>query len=141
MGIFDWVKSMTGLWGPVLLNFYYQYAGWINALVVAYGLLLVLSWQNLSRVRDSLMDQILTQAEEFEGRDKKNPRNIHLSDFKLSWEIAYDAQKFPFMARQSAFIVQQSSLENAKKMISDRDLIKHCYRRLASLGLSLDRGR
>jgi hypothetical protein len=141
MGIFEWVKSKTGFWGPALLNLYFQYAGWINAIVVAYGLLLLLSWQNLSRVCDSLVDQILDQAREIKaGKGKNtNPKVVQLSDFQLSWERAFASSKFPFIARQTGFVIRRSNLENIRTLISDRDLIQRCSRQLDKLGFHLER--
>lgn len=139
MGIFNWIKSMTGIWGPSLLDFYFQYSGWINTIVVAYGLLLLISWLNLSRVRDSLTNQILEQAQEIK---KKGIRfeNVILDDFQLSWERAFACNKFPFIARQTGFIIHRSSLENVRVLITDSDLIMHCTRQLAALGLHIKRG-
>ncbi len=143
MGIFDWVKSKTGVWGPALLELYFQNAGWINAIIVTYGLLLVLSWQNLSRVSDSLVDQILEQAKATKvtkGTGSK-PKVVHLSDFQLSWEGAFSSSKFPFVAKQAGFMIRRSNLENVRALISDRDLIQRCSRRLDDLGLRLERSK
>ena len=143
MGIFDWVKSKTGVWGPALLELYFQNAGWINAIIVTYGLLLLLSWQNLSRVSDSLVDQILEQAKAIkvtQGTGSK-PKVVHLSDFQLSWEGAFSSSKFPFVAKQAGFMIRRSNLENVRALISDRDLIQRCSRRLDDLGLRLERSK
>ena len=107
MGIFEWVKNKTGVWGPAILDFYFHNAGWINAIVVAYGILLLLSWQNLSRVCDTLVDQILDQAKEIRiGKTKGDkPKVVHLSDFQLSWDQAFASSKFPFIAKQTGFFI------------------------------------
>ena len=88
MGIFEWVKSQTGVWGPALLELYFQNAWWLNTLLVAYGVLLLLAWRNLSRVGVSLAAQILEQAGEKarpEGKDE-SLKPLRLSDFTLSWD-------------------------------------------------------
>jgi hypothetical protein len=143
MGIFDWVKSKTGVWGPALLDFYFHNAGWINAILVAYGLLLLLSWQNLSRVIDALVDQILEQAKQAEGAEGKagKPKVVHLSDFQTSWEDAFASSKFPFVAKGSGLIFHRSNLENVRALISDRDLIQRCSRQLDQIGLRLERSK
>jgi hypothetical protein len=141
MGIFDWVKSKTGVWGPAMLDLYFQNAGWINAILVAYGFLLLLSWQNLSRVCDSLVDQILAQAKEIKvkkGQGSK-PKIVPLSDFSLSWDQAFDASKFPFVAKQTGFLIRRSNLENVRTLITDRDLIQRSYRKLDKMGIQLER--
>ncbi|HLF74752.1 MAG TPA: hypothetical protein VI524_10420 [Anaerolineales bacterium] len=143
MGIFEWVKGQTGTWGPALLDFYYGNAGWINALVMAYGLLLLLSWQNLSRVSDSLVGQILEQAERMQdGKTKgKKPRAVRLGAFTLSWEEACAASRFPFVARQTGLMIHRSSPENVRSLITERDLIQRCSRRLEEMGLHLEKSR
>ena len=140
MGIFDWVKSQTGVWGPALLNLYFQNAGWINAILVVYGFLLLLSWQNLSRVCDTLVDQILDQAKEIEvyKANGHKPIIVQLSDFSLFWDQAFASSKFPFVANQTAFVIHRSSMENIQALISDRDLIQRCSRRLDKLGIQLE---
>lgn len=143
MGIFEWIKSQTGLWGPALLELYLQNAGWINAIILAYGLLLLLSWLNLARVIDALVYQIFEQAggmKDAQPKGKKR-KTIRLSDFKLSWEKAFTASKFPFIASQSGLVIRRSNLENARTLITDRDLIQRCARRLDEMGLRLERSR
>ena len=143
MGIFEWVKSKTGVWGPALLDFYFQNAGWINAIVVAYGLLLLLSWQNLSRMIDALVVQILEQAKEIKVNRKEdsNPKVVHLSDFQPSWERAFASSKFPFVAKGSGLVIRRSNLENVRVLISDRDLIQRCSHQLDEMGLRLERSK
>jgi hypothetical protein len=141
MGIFDWVTSKTGVWGPALLDLYFQNAGWINTIVIAYGLLLLLSWQNLSRVCDALVDQILEQAMKINvtGKKGKQPKMVYLSDFQLSWERAFASSRFPFVAKQAGIVIRLSSLENIRALISDRDLVQRSYHQLAKMGIQMER--
>jgi len=141
MGIFEWVKTKTGVWGPFLLDYYIQNTWWINTIVVAYGFLLLLSWQNLSRMSDVLVDQILEQAKDMKSRNIEPGKSklVHLSDFRLSWEQAYASSRFPFVAKGTGFIIRRSSPENIHAMIPDRDLIQRCSRRLNDLGFRLER--
>jgi hypothetical protein len=141
MGIFEWVKSKTGVWGPVLLDIYFQYAGWINTIVVAYGFLLLLSWRNLSRMSDYLVDQILEQAKVMKDRKENGGEQkvVHLSDFSLSWEQAFASSNFPFIANQTGILIRRSSLENVRTLIEDRDLIQRSSRKLDKMGIRLER--
>ncbi len=143
MGIFEWVKTKTGIWGPALLEYYLQNAWWINTIVVAYGFLLLLSWHNLSHMSDVLADQILEQAKDMKSENKKDgkPRLVYLSDFQLSWERAFVSSKFPFVAKGSGFIIRRSNPENIHAMISDRDLIQRSSRRLNEMGFRLEGNR
>ncbi len=141
MGIFEWVKGQTGVWGPALLEIYFHNAAWLNTLFVLYGLLLLLSWQNLARIRDALAEQILEQA----GRKIKTnstagkSKTIHLSDFSLSWEEAASASKFPFVAKQNGFLIYRTKIEYIRKLITEQELIHRCARRLDEMGIRLER--
>lgn len=140
MGIFEWVKSQTGVWGPALLELYFQNAWWLNTLLVAYGVLLLLAWRNLSRVGDSLTAQILEQAGEKakpEGKDE-SLKPLRLSDFTLSWESALAAGRFPFVAKQTGILIHRTGLEKVRTLITERDLIQLCARPLEQLGFRLE---
>ncbi len=141
MGIFEWVKSQTGVWGPALLDIYFRNAGWVNTLLVAYGLLLLLSWQNLARIGDALAGQILEQAgRKIKASSKiKKPKSIRLSDFNLSWEEAISASRFPFVAKQTGILIHRVNSENIRALISERELIQRCARRLGEMGFRLER--
>lgn len=143
MGIFDWVKSKTGIWGPVLLDYYFENAWWINAIIVVYGLVLLLSWHNLSRITDALVEQILLQTRNMKKKNEKDnkPFRIHLNDFQLSWEQAAASSKFPFIARGTGLIIRRATLGNIQSMISERDLIHHGSSRLKEMGFQLERGK
>lgn len=140
MGIFDWVRSLTGAWGPALLEIYFDNAAWINTLVLVYGALLVLAWGNLSRILDDLVDQVVEQAGRMPSGSSGDGRSkpVTLDDFRLSWERAFAASRFPFIARQSGVWVRRSTLENARALISERDLYQRCARGLKRLGLRLE---
>jgi hypothetical protein len=139
MGIFEWVKSQTGIWGPALLQLYFRNAIWINTLVLVYGLLLLLSWLNLSRILDALVEQIVEQAHNLIDRSLKRnaPKKVQLSDFQLSWERAIEASRFPFVARQTAFSFRRSTIDNARELIKDKDLVQRCSRHLENVGLQI----
>jgi hypothetical protein len=140
MGIFEWVKSQTRVWGPALLDAYIHNAGWINALLISYGLMLLLSWQNLSKICDSLIDQIVEQAGKKFGTSAKSkqPKTLLLNDFDISWEDAVAFSKFPFVAKQTGLLIHRSNLENIRTLITDRDLLGRSVRRLGAMGLQLE---
>jgi hypothetical protein len=139
MGIYEWVKSQTGIWGPALLQLYFRNSILINTLVLVYGLLLLLSWLNLSRILDALVEQVVEQARNLLDRSSRNdtPKIVQLSDFQLSWDRAFAASRFPFIARQTAFSFRRSTVDNARELIKDRELIQRCSRHLENDGLEI----
>ena len=137
MGIFEWVKSQTGIWGPALFDAYLQNSGWINALFLAYGLVLWLSWQNLSRMHDGLATLIVEQARARNQAGSKTPV-VHLTDFPLSWEEAAGYSRFPFIAKQTGILIHRSTPENLRALSSERDLLQRCASRLREIGLHME---
>lgn len=132
MGIYDWVTSLTGSWGPAILSAYQSNALWINGLAVLYGLVLLLSWQNADRMADVLVEQIVEQARKG-GRKRFRLRGLH-----LSWEAALAHSRFPMLARQSELIPHRSTVENLRRAITDSQLVKRSARKLKSLGVELE---
>jgi hypothetical protein len=139
MGIYKWVTSLTGSWGPGLLAAYEANALWINSVVLLYGLVLLLSWQNTERVVDSLVCQIVEQASKIHGGGEHSRRRVRLSSFRLSWEKALSQSRFPLIARQADFLPRRSTLENTRRAISDDYLIRRSASRLRRLWLELEK--
>lgn len=133
MGIYDWVTSLTGSWGPSLLAAYQANALWVNSLAVLYGVVLLLSWQNTDRMADALVQQIVQQAQK--GRSGKR---VRLASLHLSWEAAFAQSRFPLLARQSELIPHRATPASARRAISDADLVKRAARKLRRLGIELE---
>jgi len=137
MGIFEWVKDMTGIWGPALLDAYLRNSGWINAIFLLYGLVLLLSWQNLSRMHDGLVTRIVEQAKSRQHAEKSK-KVIRLGEFQLPWEEIALLSRFPFIARQTGLVIHRSTPENLRALISDRELVQRCTVRLRETGLKIE---
>jgi hypothetical protein len=137
MGIFEWVKSQTGVWGPALLEMYYHNAAWINIMVVLYDLVLLLSWQNLDRVSDTLVQQIIEQAQ---GKlSNRKAGAFKLGSFHLSWEQAFAASRFPLVARRTAFWPRKATLENIRMLLTEDELARRGASRFSAAGLHVER--
>ena len=141
MSIYDWVLSLSGTWGPAMLAFYERNAGWINIIVVLYGLILLLSWQNMDRVISELTEQIMTQAAQIQSSRKKEAKSkkMSLAEFELSWDKALMKSRFPLIAKQTGIIPCKSSLENIRSLVTKDDLFKRTARKLAALGIDIEK--
>jgi hypothetical protein len=138
MGIYEWVTSLTGSWGPPLLSVYQANALWINGCAILYGLVLVLSWQNMDRIADSLVRQIVAQVPSTSAGRRQAPRRVRLRTLRLSWEEALSQGRFPFIARQSDFVPRRFTPENVRSLITAQYLIKRSASRLRRLGIELE---
>jgi len=137
MGIYAWVTSLTGNWGPALLSFYEANALWLNSAVLIYGLLLLLACQNHDRIVDALMRQVIEKAAR-QGPEQSLHRPLRLSKLNLSWDQALAQSRFPLIARRTDFLPRRSTRENLRSLISGEYFIKHSAARLKRLGLQLE---
>jgi len=118
----DWITSLTGDWGPALIEFYKQNAIWINIIVLVYGAVMLMAWRNLDRMQSALVDLLLSKGQAFAKRikeDGKFPKEAIPVEY---WEEAYGEQNFALLARQSNFSVHKTSLEKFIELTTPRDL-------------------
>jgi len=139
MGIYDWVTSLTGSWGPALLSAYEANSLWINGAVILYGLVLLLTWQNTDRIADALVRQIVAQAHRAQGSRHGAKRKVRLSALHLSWDEALSEGRFPLIARQMDLVPRRLNMENLRRTISDDYLIKRSAPRLKRLDVEVER--
>jgi hypothetical protein len=116
------IESMMGQWGRSLMYFYDEYSIWINLAVVLYGIWVVISWVNLKNIRKSILTAIV---EQLQNRPKDSPGSLskkELSSLVIPWESSIQQARFPFIARQSAFLPRRLSIKQAKEMLPVDDM-------------------
>jgi hypothetical protein len=137
MGVYNWITSLTGAWGPALLAMYQANALWINGIVCVYGFVLVLSWQNTERIGDMLVSQILEQGSRMAKNRQGASRLVRLRDFNLAWDEAVQQARFPWVAAPGQFVPRPRRLDNVRAIISAKYLRRKSAGRLAKLGLEI----
>lgn len=98
------VRSMLGPAGSRLLDFYLQNSLWINGLIFAYIILLIIS----RRVYRQTLVFLCAWAEEKIASRSKLDRNqvaTALRRMNLPWEEAQKTSIFPLIARPSGLVV------------------------------------
>lgn len=109
--MYEWFKSLTGAWGPVLLDWYLANT-WINLVVIAYGVLIVLAWRNYDRIEGRLVAELVEKALAKEGKPKLPPTD------SVSWENAVAGLRYPFLARRGHFLLRRLSAQAAKEAMN-----------------------
>ncbi len=114
--MFEWIKSLTGVWGPALIDFYKLNAIWINSLVLIYGIVLLLAWRNLDQLQENLLNQLIATDSSFLSRTKKNASGFSTDSIpENTWVEAFKSNQFPLLSRQNSFRLHRSSIETFKK--------------------------
>lgn len=111
-----WLTSLSGDWGPWLLGLYLDHSIWINAIVVVYGAVLLLSWQNARRLRDHLRAEV---AQQLEGR-RGEPE---LDSADVPWGEALSASRFPLIAAEWGLLPHRVSVEALQAVVPLKDLL------------------
>lgn len=105
----EWLISLSGEWGPPLLELYTDNSLWINTLVALYGVLLLFSWQNLRRMRDYLRTEVARQI----GKERGKVDPARLS---IPWEQAMGISRFPLIASEWGFWPRPTSVANLQSL-------------------------
>lgn len=112
----QWLLSLSGEWGPVLLA-WYQANSWVNLLFVGYGLVLLLAWRNYDHIQEQAIAAFLAAAKpDPESQDKVQlPESV-----TLDWERAVAGLSFPLLARRGNFGLYRCTAQNAERLLHMR---------------------
>jgi hypothetical protein len=133
------VEAMLGQAGTSVLRYYEGHVLVLGTLIVLYGVLMWLSWNNLVGIYRRL---VLAAAETLrqEGASQAGNSNAaarpaggRRADRKtggrktadLPWQEAVDKARFPLVSRQAALLPVRKSVAAAKSIIDERELWQH----------------
>jgi hypothetical protein len=116
------IESMMGQWGRSLMYFYDEYSLWINLVVVLYGIWVVMSWANLKKIRKFILVAIAAQLRNRHENSTGPLSKKELASLVIPWESSMQQARFPFIARQSAFLPRRLSMEQVKEMLPVDDM-------------------
>lgn len=124
------IEMALGRWGVVVLNFYEANSLPINTIVVAYGLLLVLSWSNLFRIRRWLVAAIAYQIHERPDMGPHSKLKRVLSEVEIPWEEAVKS-RFPFVSKQTGMWPKRTTVEALQELLSPEEMAEEALEVLA----------
>jgi hypothetical protein len=116
-----------------VLRFYERYSLPINAVIVAYGFVMVFSWSNLVYIRRRLVSAIVDQMRQHSdlGPDVK-PKRV-LKEITIPWQEALAHARFPLVAKQVAFWPRRCTLDTVQTLLPEEDLAREALTMLAEL--------
>lgn len=130
----DFLVSFMGPIFGVIFDFYAAHALLFNSIVILYGFVIVLSWNNLVSIRRrlvlALVDQLRAAPDQLAGAD---PDRV-LESVTIPWEEAVSAARFPLVARQTALYPRRKSIEAVQALLPAETLVKESLEMLARMG-------
>lgn len=125
------IERILGPWGMAVLRAYQDNSLLINAAIVLYGFVLILSWRNLDRMRSFLVQAIVQQVPRRAEEEAKPDLSAVLDMASIPWQKALEESRFPLIARQWALLPRRCSLESVQRLLSPEDLAKEVLKIIA----------
>lgn len=116
------IEMLLGEWGRQLLYFYEANACMINSVVLAYGVLMFLSWTNLVRTYRYLIVEMAKQVHTSMDLNRKSTNKKVRDSVTIPWEKAVEISPFPYIGRMSGVLPKRMTVENLQAMLDEKDL-------------------
>jgi len=116
------VRSTLGQFGSSVLDFYFEYSLWINALILLYFLLVILSRRCYSQTLVAILHAI---EERYPGQiRKKTSQEIasFLVKQEVPWEAGLTAARFPLICSARGWRPRAKNIPTLQKIYPVADL-------------------
>lgn len=118
------VEGVLGPLGTQVLDFYIENSLLINTVVLAYGLIMLMSWTTTLNIRKRLLYAMLVQMTQRDDiRPDAKVKRI-LKEIQIPWEEAIGQSRFPLVAHRTGLRPYQKSLQNVQRIITPEELAK-----------------
>lgn len=122
----DFLVSVMGPWFGWLYDAYDTHALPINLAVIAYGLVIVLAWNNLTSIRRYLVRDLADQLRRTPPGDTEPAAAVE----SIAWERAVRATRFPLVARQNALWPRRTSVDAVRALLPAEALVAEARKAL-----------
>jgi hypothetical protein len=119
----SFVEMILGEWGRQILYFYEANACVINSIIVIYGLIMFLAWQNLVRMYRFLVVEVAKQVHVDPEHGRKSSVKRIKEKIGVPWQDAIDTSPYPLIARLGAVIPKKKSVEALQYLLDEKDII------------------
>ncbi|HEY6072629.1 MAG TPA: hypothetical protein VIV15_04355 [Anaerolineales bacterium] len=116
------IRSMLGGWGNALLDFYIKNNLWINALVLMYGVLVVLGRTCYRRSASFLLNWFTDQYGGNNGPKSPGAMLRFLEQADVPWGAAKKAYWFPLITPPSRFVLYPKDEKTLQRIFSRETL-------------------
>lgn len=133
------MEEWLGPWSVELLNFYSANSLVVNVVVLTYGLVLMVSWFNLSAIRRRLLSDIVDEVKRRSDGGGRSVQGQILTETEVHWERAVSQARFPLIAEQWSFRLRPASVESVQAVLSRDILIRDAMNLLSNDNSAPDR--
>lgn len=126
----SFVEMMLGEVGRQILYFYEANACVINAVVVTYGLFMLLAWNNLVRVFRYLIVEVAKTVHLDEKLSRKSTNKRVRDTIQIPWEQAVSVAPFPFVARIGALLPKRMTVETLQTYFDEKEIVDRALKLL-----------
>lgn len=120
----SFVEMMLGDFGRQLLYFYEANSCAINSVIFAYGLFLLLAWNNLVRVYRYLIIEVAKTVHLDEDLNRKSTTKKVRDTVEIPWDKAVQVSPFPFIARIGALFPKRMTAANLQDYFEEKDIVQ-----------------
>lgn len=116
------VYMILGPLGIRVLEYYQANSLVINSVVLAYGVLIFISWRNLAGIRKRLVADMVRQLRQA-GHTEAGMRASQVIKWtEIAWEESLRGVRFPLVARQTELWPKRVSLAAVQQMLDPKVL-------------------
>ena len=111
------IRGTLGTVGTHLLDFYIQNSLWINALLFAYAILVVIARRNYGPVAKYILAEFFQKHGDKLARKSPNEIRALLLKWKIPWENGMQAGWFPFISSPQSILLRIKSDRTFQKIL------------------------
>lgn len=110
------VRGILGTTGSHLLDFYIQNNLWINALLFAYAILVLIARRNYGTVAQFILADFIQKHGTRLAKKSPNEIRALLLKWKIPWENGMQAGRFPFIASPQGILLRLKNNKTFEKI-------------------------
>ncbi len=127
------LESILGPLGISVLDAYYEHSLPINAVVLLYGLVMLVAWSNLSRARSYLVGSVSKQLESNGRAGRKMRVEAARRVVDIPYEEALNLVRIPLVAPWSALVPRRAGRAVIEGLLPAREIVAEALDRMDSL--------
>ncbi len=126
----SFIEAILGVYGRQILYFYEANAIIFNSIIFAYGLFMLLAWNNMVRVYRYLIVEVakIVHLDDSLGRKSTNKRVR--DTIQIPWEQAVSKTPFPFIGRIGALLPKRITVETLQMYFAEKDIVDQAIKLL-----------
>ena len=126
------IRGTLGTAGTHLLDFYIQNSLWINALLFAYTILVVIARRNYGLVAQYILAEFFQKHGDKLAKKSPNEIRALLLKWKIPWENGMQAGWFPFISSPQSILLRLKSDRMFQKILSIDVLVETVVQQTSS---------